>query len=272
MESGVPVERITGFPTHVARMGAGVRRALFIHCTLAHSGAWNGVAAVLLDKLAMTAFDRPGHGRSGPWTGGEDARGLHDLTTRIAGQLIDRRADVIGHSFGATVALRLAMERPEQVRRLVLIEPVMFAAIKTHPAFAEVEDMLGRVRAAIDAGDATLAARTFNDAVNPELPFDGLDATRQASMVKRVDLVLAESGVTLYDAPGLLAPGRIEKIKQPVLLLESGSPPRGVRDVHEAICARLPHVQRVVIVGAGHMSPLTHPVNVAGEIATFLKI
>ena len=93
MEGGPPLTHIAGHPTHVMRMGAGVRRALFIHCTLAHSGAWTGVSAALLDKLSMTAFDRPGHGRSAPWTGGDDGKALHDMTTEIAGQLIDRRAD-----------------------------------------------------------------------------------------------------------------------------------------------------------------------------------
>jgi lipase len=37
--------------------------------------------------------------------------------------------DVIGHSFGGTVALRLAVERPDLVRSLVLIEPVFVAAL-----------------------------------------------------------------------------------------------------------------------------------------------
>ncbi len=271
MEGGMPLEQIAGFPTHVSRMGSGVRRALFVHCTLAHAGAWTGVHAALLDKLAMTAFDRPGHGRSGMWRG-SDGRALHDLTTRIAGDLIDQRADVIGHSYGATVALRLAMERPEQVRSLVMIEPVMFQAIRNQPVYAEVEAMMAAVQQANDVGDATGAARIFNDAVNPEIPFDGLDVARQTSMAKRMDLVVAESDVTLRDAPGLLAPGRLEKLKMPVLLLESSNPPKGVRMVHEAICARLPQVQRVVVIGAGHMAPITHPKNVAGEIAQFLKV
>lgn len=267
-----PLDLVAGHPTHVVRMGAGVRRALFIHCTLAHSGAWTGIEALLLDKLQVTAFDRPGHGRSGPWLGGEDGARLHDLVTRIAGELIDKRADVIGHSYGATVALRLAMEWPQQVRSLVMIEPVFFAAIRGTPEYDAAKGMIDDLRDMIARGDRIGAARVFHDATNPDMPFDRLPADRQARRAARMDIVVEESPATFDDTAGLLEPGRLEKIKQPVLLLESANPPVGVRAVHEALCARIPQAQRVIIAGAGHMAPITHPENVAGEIAAFLKI
>ncbi|MAM63014.1 alpha/beta hydrolase [Maritimibacter sp. UBA3975] len=253
-------------------MGSGVRRALFIHCSLAHSGAWMGVGAALLDKLSMTAFDRPGHGRSAPWLGGEDGKALHDLTTEIAGQLIDKRADVVGHSYGATVALRLAMEWPEHVRTLTMIEPVLFAAIRGTAEYDAAREMIYGLRSHIERGNRMEAARIFHDATNHGMYFDDLSPERQKRMAARIDLVLEESPATFEDTAGLLEPGRLEKIRQPVLLLESSNPPVGVRAVHEALAARIAHLQRVVVVGAGHMSPITHPENVAGEIAAFLKV
>lgn len=272
MEGAPPLAKIAGHPTHVTRMGQGVRRALFIHCTLAHSGIWTGVQAALLDKLQMTAFDRPGHGLSAPWTGGDDGTKLHSLVTNIAGSLIDKRADVIGHSYGATVALRLAMEWPEHVRSIVMIEPVLFAAIRGTPTYDEARGMIDEMRRLIAAGDRLSAARLFNDLTNPELPFDGLSEERQKRLASRIDIVVEESPATFDDTTGMLAPGRLEKIRQPVLLLESSNPPVGIRAIHEALCARIPQAQRVIIAGAGHMAPLTHPENVAGEIAAFLKI
>lgn len=272
MSEGVPIERIAGFPTRVSRVGAGVRRALFIHCTQAHLGAWTPLQALLLDKLAMTSFDRPGHGQSADWSGGDDPAALHNLTTTIAGALIDKRADVIGHSFGGTVALRLAMERPEQVRSLVLIEPVMFAAIRSHPEYEFNASLIARMREALDAGDSFGAARMFNDAATPDTPFDDLPEGRQMRMATRARLVVIESGVTLHDVSGLLTEGRLEKVKQPVLLIEGSDAPPGVREINDVLAARLPNVQRVVVVGAGHMSPITHPENVAGEISNFLKL
>ena len=108
-------------------MGRGPRPAVAIHCSLAHSGAWRGLSKALGDMLTLTAFDLPGHGRSGDW-GPEDGE-VQTLTTRIAETFVTAPPmDIIGHSFGATAALRLAMERPDLVRSLVLYEPVFFAA------------------------------------------------------------------------------------------------------------------------------------------------
>lgn len=273
MERDGVVEQVAGYPTRVVRMGAGVRRALFIHCSLAHSGAWLGVQSALLDKLSMTAFDRPGHGLSAPWRGGpEDSAELHRTTTEIAGRLIDKRADVIGHSFGATVALRLAMEQPEKVRSLTLIEPPMFAALKGTPAYEASVAMTRAVSECLERDDRMGAARAFNDAVTPDSPFDAMSEKRQARLAEQIHIVAQEGGVTMEDTPNLLGQGRLERIKQPVLLIESMTPPLGMRQIHEVLAARIPQAKRAMIVGAGHMAPITHPENVAGEIAAFLRV
>ncbi len=265
-------EAVSGFPTHVVRAGRGVRRALFIHCTLGHSGTWARVQAALLDKLAMTAFDRPSHGRSAAWSGTGGALGLHDLTTRIAAGLIDRRADLVGHSYGATVALRLALEHPGKVRTLTLIEPPLFALAAGTPAHdAHVAAMAG-FGAALAAGERERAARIFQRAMNPDAPWDTLPERARDRLARQIDRIAEERGVTRDDAPGLTRSGRLEGVQMPVLLLEGSASPRIVPAVHDAFAARVAQTRRVMIVGAGHMSPLTHPEGVAGEIAAFLKV
>ncbi len=272
MEDGRGPELIAGFPTFASQMGRGVRRALFIHCSLAHSGAWIAVQAALLDKLSMVSFDRPSHGRSGRWMGGEDSAALHKQTSRIAAELLGKRADVIGHSWGGTVALRLAIERGEQVRSLVLYEPVLLAAAAGHPAFEAHKVVMAQARRAFDAGDRATAAQLFNDEMNPNALWDQLPDKAQERFAQEIHTVFEEVGVAVDDAAGLCAPGMLEKIKQPVLLMEGTSTSAVVRAANQALCARIAQAQRVIVVGAGHMAPITHPDNIAGEIAAFLKI
>ena len=264
--------KVSGFPTHIVQAGRGVRRALFIHCTLGHVGTWTRVQAALLDKLAMTAFDRPSHGKSADWAGAGGAGGLHDLTTRIAASLIDKRADVIGHSYGATVALRLAMERPELVRSLTLIEPPLFALASGTPAHAEYIAEMSGFGAALEVGDRNGAAAMFQAAMNPDAPWESLPERARARLADQIDRIAEERGVTVDDAPGLTVPGRIEALTLPVLMIEGSASPPIVHAVQEALATRLPQARRVLVAGAGHMSPLTHPDGVAGEIAAFLKV
>ncbi len=265
-------ERIAGFPTHVVRLGGGVRRVLFIHCTLGSVATWTKVQAPLLSKLAMTAFDRPSHGASAAWNGDGGAKGLHTLTTTIAASLIDGRADIVGHSYGATVALRLALDLPHRVRSLTLIEPPLFALARGTQALEDHEAAMAGFDAALAAGDDETAARIFQAAMMPDAPWEGLSDGARDRLVQQIARIGEERGVTVEDAPGLCAPGRLEEIIQPVQLVEGSASPAIINRVHDGLAARVPQAQRVVVMGAGHMSPLSHPENVAAEIAHFLKI
>lgn len=264
--------RVAGHRTHVVRAGRGVRRALFLHCTLGHSGTWVGVQAALLEKLAMTAFDRPSHGKSEGWDGQGGALGLHTLTMQIAGRLIDRRADVIGHSYGATVALRLAMERPDLVRSLTLIEPPLFKLAESAPAYAPFARTMSAFDAALAAGAREAAARIFQGAISPEAPWERLSDRARDRLAARIDRIGEENGVTMNDVARLGAPERLVAVRQPVLLIEGSASPPIVHAVQAALADRLPDARRVMVMGAGHMAPLTHPQNVATEIALFLKV
>lgn len=266
----MPVATLGGVPTHWVEAGQGVRPVLFIHCSLAHSGAWKRVMAALEDKLAMRAFDIPGHGRSGDLVPGSGD--FQDAIVAQALGLIDGRADVIGHSFGATAALRLARDHPDKVRSVVLVEPVLFAAAKDQPEFEIYKDEMAPFVQAMQDGDHESAARVFDAVWGAGLPWEEIPEHQRAGFVARVPLVAQGSSVTDDDVHGQAAPGALEQITQPVLLLEGSNSPAIIGAIHRVLAARLPDARRVVVAGAGHMLPVTHPQAVAGEIAAFLKV
>ena len=74
-----------------------------------------------------------------------------------------------------------------------------------------------------------------------------------------------ESAVT-EDSGGLLLPWRLEALGLPVLLVEGALSPPVIGAVHDELARRLPQVGRVVVPGAGHMLPITHPFAVAGAM------
>ncbi len=250
--------------------GHGARAAVLIHCSLAHSGAWTALAGELAGRLTMTAFDLPGHGRGPDWTPGQD---LHAQSTCMAADLVaDGPADLIGHSFGATVALRLALERPGAVRSLVLIEPVLFAAARAagDPAFDMHMRDTAPVDAAWDAGDAEAATRRFIALWGAGTPWEALPEAQRAYMAARIGFIPETAPVLVEDRAGLLTPGRLEGLNCPVLIVTGGESPPVMPAIARALAARLPHAQRVDVPGAAHMVPLTHPQQVGAAIRGFL--
>ena len=262
----MPEADFGGTRTFWQAWGTGGRRAVAVHCSLAHSGAWEGVAARLSDVLRLQAFDLPGHGRSGDWDQGRD---IMDQTVAMAlGLIRDAPVDLIGHSFGAVACLRLAVERPDLVRSLVLFEPVFFAAAAadgydTGAPFTPFAEALAK-------GDWDEAARFFTDLWGAGERWDDLPARQRAALAARIHLIPAANPALHDDNAGLLAPGRLERAEMPVLLLEGADSPPVIAAIAAGLARRLPDARRETITGAGHMGPITHPEAVAGAIRRHL--
>ncbi|MFD0911670.1 alpha/beta fold hydrolase [Ruegeria arenilitoris] len=260
-------------PVHVRTLGAGVRKVLALHCTIAHSGAWSGLASALGEQATLTAPDMLSHGRSPDWDGQGD---FFDLTTALSREQLSEPMDVIGHSFGAMVALRLAIEYPDLVRGAVLIEPVFFAvAHQDAPALAAQHAAESQpYKAALAEGDAPRAARLFNRMWGttdrsprwPDLP----ERTRNA-MIRGVGVVGAVEGPLFRDTTGLLAPTAMARADMPILLLHGSASHPIMAVVNAGLCDRLPNARQGVVEGAGHMLPISHPGETAAQIDAFWR-
>lgn len=257
-----------GHLTALRHWGQGGRQVLALHCSLAHAGAWSGLAAAL-PGISLVAPDLPGHGRSADWN---PARDLHDTATAMAVALAEKmggKVDLLGHSFGATIALRLALERPDLLCSLVLIEPVLFSAVQRAgaPEFDDFAAGYAQVTEAI-LHDPARAAALFHG-VWGHGDFASLPALQRDYMIRRMPLVAGQNPVLLEDAPGLTVPGRLEALALPVLLLEGAASPPVIGAIQRVLAARLPDARRLVVPGAGHMLPITHAPQVAQHIAGF---
>ncbi|MDX2180421.1 MAG: alpha/beta fold hydrolase [Bryobacteraceae bacterium] len=82
---------------------------------------WLGVAPELAKFARVRAYDRAGFGYSPPLPGPRTAR-------QCAAEIpLDEPAIVVAHSFGCLIARALAETRPELVRALVLLDPILTA-------------------------------------------------------------------------------------------------------------------------------------------------
>jgi len=246
--------------------GDGQAKTMLLHCALAHSGVLGGLVKIL--ERPCFGPDFLGHGKSPDAEVGRDY--CDQCFDAVLAGLPERPIDLIGHSFGATIALRIALEHPDRVKHLVLIEPAFVVAGQDSEHYAEYMAKAGQVFANIEEGKVELAAQKFN-AVWGGASWDKLPKPMQDELVRLIHLIPMQSSAVVDDAPGMLNPGRLEGLGLPVVLLEGTLSPPIVGATQGALDARLPNSQRVVIGGAGHMSPISHPVEVGTEIARFLS-
>lgn len=247
------------------RFGApGARPALLAHCFLGHGRAWAGLMAALETPLDALAVDLPGHGASPAPPPGD----LQAQVTAALRPLVPAPALLIGHSFGATVALRFALENPGLATGLVLFEPVFFAAARDTPEYAPWLEIERPVHEALAAGRTLEAAEAFL-ATNGG-GWAGMTPRARAAMAARMPMLSATVPGIFEDSGGQLAAGRLEGLDLPVLMLAGSASPAMFRAIPWALARRLPRAEVQEIAGAGHMLPLTHPAESARVIDAWL--
>ena len=239
---------------------------LALHPSLAHGGIFAG-----LNLPGLIAPDMIGHGRARDWDGRGD---LHTECTRDAltlAQGLQGPIHLIGHSFGATVALRMALERPELLQSLVLIEPVLFCAARADEA-PEYRDFVVSHRhfeVMLAKGDLIGAAQHFQMIWGDGRDFARAPKALRDYILQRIPLIIAQAPALHQDSAGIMGYLRLESLSVPVLLLSGSASPPIIAAIHRALAARLPNVQQAVIAGARHMLPVTHPIQTRQAIIGF---
>ncbi|WBU63102.1 alpha/beta fold hydrolase [Paracoccus aerodenitrificans] len=228
------------------------RPAIGLHCMMGSSNLFAPLMERLDGMIDLQAFDFPGHGRSPDWQAQDDTD-LHTFVTRHAARMIRHPVDLIGHSFGATVALRIAVGVPEAVRSLTLVEPVLFAAAPEASSKAE-HDRLAPFQKSGD-WDGMLRRFLGDWGSTAGLPTEGPHAEKLRTQMK---MVMDTNAFLMADCAEILRENGLERIDAPVMLIAGEHSPKVVHEIAEALAARLPDVGRAVIPGAGHMLPLTH--------------
>jgi pimeloyl-ACP methyl ester carboxylesterase len=192
-----------------------------------------------------------------------------------AAALLDRLgvapAHIAGHSSGAAVAAQLALERPESVRTLMLLEPTLFS-MPSAEAFLE---QAGPAFEAYESGDHAGAFALFMSGVS------GLEWSACWELLeKRVPGMVED---TIRDAdtcfgvelPALteweLGPEQAATIRQPVLSVTGTETGRLWTEVADFLRSSLPEIEDRKIDGVGHLLHLHDPEPVARAMSEFLR-
>src|SRR5439155_26305242 len=97
----------------------------------------------LADTRALVLPDRRGYGAS-PAAGAAD----FEVDANDVAELLGEGAHLVGHSYGAVVALLVAAGHPEAVRTLTRVEPAAFGVARGDLAVEELIGALAGVYAA----------------------------------------------------------------------------------------------------------------------------
>jgi pimeloyl-ACP methyl ester carboxylesterase len=117
----MPRVTANGIEHHVQELGEGSPVVMMHGLLIGSLASWYFTIAPLLARShRVRMFDFRSHGRSARVATGYDTATLANDAAALTADL--EPFDVVGHSWGALVALRFALAHPDRVRKLVIVE------------------------------------------------------------------------------------------------------------------------------------------------------
>ena len=257
---------------HVRQAGAGPG-VVCIHANASSSGQWRGLMDLLSEDHFVQAPDSYGSGKSPEWPS-DRTIALSDEVAFIEPVLESAGSPfaLVGHSYGAAVALVAALQKPKRLRALALYEPTLFALVYAHdppPNAADgIRHTVSAASDALDAGDREAAAEHFIDFWMGSGSWKATPSSRKAGISDSVVNVRRWSHALFTEPTSLEA---FAGLDVPVLYMVGKESPASSRAVGELLVPILPRVRVVEFDGLGHMGPVTHPEVVNQAIVTFLR-
>ena len=251
--------------------GAGGPALVFLHSSTGSHAQWRGLAAQLAERARVSNFDLHGHGRSPDWPEAAGETLLADAQAVIARLHAEPGVHLVAHSYGAAVALQIALRHPRWVRSLTLYEPVAFGMLTRlapgDAAYPEIATIAEAVRLRVARGDLAQAAALFVDYWGGAGTWRALDTAQQAVLMSRI-VTVPKHFAALFAA----AWGRdtLARLTMPTLLLCGTQSRDPARRVVELLAAVLPQARCELIDGAGHLGPITHAAAVNERIVAQL--
>jgi pimeloyl-ACP methyl ester carboxylesterase len=264
-----------GCQIKVTQLGRGQDLLILVHGFGENGYSWGELPAAITSAYSVLTVDLRGHGDS-QWDPNAHYsldKFVSDLATLLDQLRIDSFC-IAGHSLGASIALRIAAQRPRNVRKLVLVE------LRFEPTPDEVlEFMLEQFDAQFRVYDSPAEYNTVLEAQRPVADRTALLRYARNSVRPR-----QAGGYEIKCDPqlrGLRSDLRdpkqfrrnaddLSRLRCPLLLIRGFGSAVLTRAAAQQIVNLVPNAQLALVHGAGHSVMLDRPQEFAQIVTRFL--
>ena len=181
-------------------------------------------------------------------------------------------AHVVGHSSGAVIGIQLALDAPDAVRSLTLLEPALLDV----PSGGALIDALGASVPIYESGDRAgavdaflreVCGKDYRRTIETQLPGAMEQAAADADAFFTGEFpAIAEWQFTKEDAA---------RIKQPVLSVMGANTDAAIglptySEIHARVLEWFPNAEPFVLTRAAHLLQVENPHDMAEQLAAFL--
>ena len=245
---------------------------LCLHSSASSGRQWSALAENLEPESRVRTPDLLGYGGNPAWPANRSIT-LAEEAAHLAPLIVHapRPVHLVGHSYGAAVATRLALDHPDRVASLALFEPTLFSVVAARPERpAGIEDVVRvaeRLAAQLASGDRLAGAETFVSYWGGADAWARLDDEQRARLARRVHKAPSDFDA-LFNAG--IGPDDLARLQMPVLCLGGSASPLASRSVARTYATSIAGIRTFDLPGLGHMGPMTHPETINSLVVAFL--
>jgi len=225
--------------------------------------AWGPQITHFAKTNRVIALDMPGHGLSDLLPGQPDLNDYVAWAATTLRQLGCSFVNVAGHSMGALIAAGLAVDHPDLVLRLAVLNGVYR---RTPEARAAVQTRAQALADGANDIDVPLK-RWFSDS-----PSEQKVRAQVAGWLKTVNLQGYAAAYRAFANGDLIYAEAWPRIQSPALVLTASGDANSTPAMAKAMAMAAPMGQAVVIEGHRHMVNLTAPSQVNAALAAWLAV
>jgi pimeloyl-ACP methyl ester carboxylesterase len=224
----------------------------------------------IAENFQIVHYRRRGYAGSSRTVAGMTVQGWAGDCIALLNHLGIASAHVAGHSFGASIALQMAIDASGRVRKLALLEPPLLSLV---PSGGQFTESAASVRKIYDSGDKTAATdivlagtygqdyRRFTDVALPAGAFDR--AVSEIDTYFQVELgAMQDWNITTED---------LKNIRHPVLSMRGSDTLPVFVEGADLLQQWIPEIDTVLIPHATHDLPGRNPVAVARGLVEFFN-
>ena len=273
---------VNGVTVHYKEMGQGEPVFILLHGFGASEFSWREVMEPLSTSGRVIAYDRPAFGLTerpmeGNWTGTNpySVQGNVELLDGLMDELGVDKAILVGNSAGGDVAAAYAIEHPERVQGLVLVDPAVgkgnrgpfsqwAVSLMASPQIRHIAPLLVRTFAGEMGNDTIRMAWHDPSRIDPEV-YEGY---RRPLKADNWDKSLYE--FTIAGNPVNYS-GRLADLTMPVLVVTGDDDRIVPTDQSIQLSREIPGADLAVLKDCGHVPQEECPDQFMSSIQAFLK-
>ncbi|MFZ5858031.1 MAG: alpha/beta fold hydrolase [Chloroflexota bacterium] len=286
LEGTVPAEQladadskfieVNGLNVHYKMFGQGEPVFILLHGFGASLFSWHEVTAPLAEYGTVIAYDRPAFGlteRPMEWEGESpySPQSQVELVIGLMDALGIEKAILVGNSAGGTISMQAALQYPDRVQALILVDPAVFAGggapawtrpILNTPQMNRVGPLISRQ---LQARGPEFIELAWHDPskITPEI-MEGYQKPLQAENWDKALWFLTvssrESGLT----------ERVGELTLPTLVITGDDDRIVPTEQSLKLADELPNAQLVVVPQCGHVPHEEHPELFMQAVTDFL--